>query len=179
METLLKTYTYRDLLNEFPAETRCEIIANKRFMPPAHTEYQNVSRNLNVEILLLVRNKQLGKIYVTPFDVILDQNNVVQSDIVFIANENLKYLTQKGFEGVADLLVEIISASAFYRDSVEKKDLYEHFRVKERIKKEYWIVEPANKVVEIFALQDSKYVLHQFVVEQGKVQSKLPCKVLK
>ncbi|MFN3315524.1 MAG: Uma2 family endonuclease [Raineya sp.] len=169
METLLKTYTYQDLLNEFPAETRCEIIANELFMPPApNTEHQDISRDLSFEILLFVKQKALGKIYIAPFDVILDANNVVQPDIVFIANENLKYLTKRGFEGVPDLVVEIISPSTFYRDSVEKKDLYEKFGVKE-----YWIVEPANKVIEIFTLQNQKYVLHQFVAEQGKLQSKL------
>ncbi|MCS6796853.1 MAG: Uma2 family endonuclease, partial [Raineya sp.] len=47
-------------------------------------------------------------------------------------------------------------------------DLYEKFGVQE-----YWIVEPANRVIEIFTLQDGKYVLHQFAAEQGKVQSKL------
>jgi Uma2 family endonuclease len=169
METLLKTYTYQDLLNEFPPETRCEIIANELFMPPApNTEHQDISRDLSVEILLFVKNKQLGKIYIAPFDVILDENNVVQPDIIFIANDNLKYLTKRGFESVPDLLVEIISPSTYYRDNNEKKDLYEQFGAKE-----YWIVEPANKVIEIFTLQNGKYVLHQFVAEQGKVQSKL------
>ncbi|PKQ69791.1 Uma2 family endonuclease [Raineya orbicola] len=169
METLLKTYTYQDFHNEFPAETRCEIIDNELFMPPApNTEHQDISRDLSVEILLFVRNKQLGKIYIAPFDVILDENNVVQPDIIFISNENLKHLTKRGFEGVPDLVVEIISPSTFYRDSVEKKDLYEQFGVKE-----YWIVEPANKVIEIFTLQNGKYILHQFIAEQGKVQSKL------
>ncbi|GAB4327523.1 MAG: Uma2 family endonuclease [Flammeovirgaceae bacterium] len=169
METLLKTYTYQDLLSEFSPETRCEIIANELFMPPApSTEHQFISRDLSVELHLFVKRNQKGQVAVAPFDVILDENNVVQPDIVFIANENLKYLTKRGFEGVPDLVVEIISPSTFYRDSVEKKDLYEKFGVKE-----YWIVEPANKVVEIFTLQNEKYVLHQFAAEQGKVQSKL------
>ncbi len=168
METLLKTYTYQDLLNEFPAETRCEIIANEIFMPPApNTEHQFISRELEFIFRVFCKEKRIGKVFDAPFDVILDENNVVQPDIVFIANANLKYLTKKGFEGVPDLLVEIISPSTFYRDSVEKKDLYEQFGVKE-----YWIVEPANRVIEIFALQNGKYVLHQFVAEQGKVQSK-------
>ncbi|WP_448529710.1 Uma2 family endonuclease [Raineya sp.] len=169
METLLKTYTYQDLLNEFPAETRCEIIANELFMPPApNTEHQFISRDLSVELHLFVKKNQKGQVAVAPFDVILDENNVVQPDIVFIANENLKYLSKRGFEGVPDLLVEIISPSTYYRDNNEKKELYEQFGVKE-----YWIVEPANKVIEIFTLQNSKYILHQFVAEQGKVQSKL------
>ncbi|WP_448529711.1 Uma2 family endonuclease [Raineya sp.] len=169
METLLKTYTYQDLLSEFPPETRCEIIANELFMPPApNTEHQEISGELEFIFRVFCKEKRMGKVFDAPFDVILDENNVVQPDIVFIANENLKYLTKRGFEGMPDLLVEIISPSTFYRDSVEKKDLYEQFGVKE-----YWIVEPANKVIEIFTLQNGKYILHQFVAEQGKIQSKL------
>ncbi|MCS6796854.1 MAG: Uma2 family endonuclease [Raineya sp.] len=169
MEVLQKTYTYADLLSEFPAETRCEIIKNELFMPPApNPEHQDISRDLGFYLLLFVRQNNLGKIYYAPFDVILDINNVVQPDIIFIDSENLKNLTKRGLEGVPDLVVEIISPSTFYRDSVEKKDLYEKFGVQE-----YWIVEPANRVIEIFTLQNGKYVLHQFAVEQGKVQSKL------
>ncbi|MFN3315693.1 MAG: Uma2 family endonuclease, partial [Raineya sp.] len=137
--------------------------------PPApNTEHQEISRDLEFCLLLHTKEHKLGKVFDAPFDVILDENNVVQPDIVFIANENLQHLTKRGLEGVPDLVVEIISPSTFYRDSVEKKDLYEKFGVKE-----YWIVEPANQVVEIFTLKNQKYILHQFVAEQGKVQSKL------
>ncbi len=169
METLLKTYTYQDLLTEFPAETRCEIIANELFMPPApNTEHQDISGELEFLLRVFCKKNQIGKVYDAPFDVILDDSNVVQPDIVFISKENLQHLTKRGFAGVPDLVVEIISPSTFYRDSVEKKDLYEKFGVRE-----YWIVEPANQVVEIFILKNEKYVLHQFIAEQGKVQSKL------
>jgi Uma2 family endonuclease len=70
--------------------------------------------------------------------------------------------------GAPDLIVEIISPSSFYRDQVEKKELYERFGVKE-----YWIIDPAKQVIQIFTLQENKYVLHAFIAEEGKVTSAL------
>ncbi len=62
------------------------------------------------------------------------------------------------------MLIEIISPSTFHRDSVEKFQLYEQFGVKE-----YWLIEPANQVIEVFRLENDKYVLHSFVnVEAGE-----------
>ncbi|MDW8289065.1 MAG: Uma2 family endonuclease, partial [Flammeovirgaceae bacterium] len=68
-------------------------------------------------------------------------------------------------EGIPNLVVEIISPSTFYRDSVEKFELYERYGVEE-----YWLVEPANQVIEVFRLVNGKYKLHSFVsCEEGEV----------
>jgi Uma2 family endonuclease len=177
MTTLPKTYTYQDLLNEFEEETRCEIIENKLFMSPAsNTEHQEISRDLEFLLYTFTRKNNLGKVFDAPFDVILDENNVVQPDILFISNQNIQHLSKKGFHGAPDLIIEIVSPSTFYRDCQEKKSLYEKFGVKE-----YWIVEPANQVIEIFVLENNlennlrntQYQLHQFVAEKGKVSSKI------
>ncbi|HAI77256.1 MAG TPA: hypothetical protein DCM08_13540 [Microscillaceae bacterium] len=169
MPMLERLWTYPELVEAFAPETRCEIIKNQLFMSPApNTEHQKISRNLGSDLHLFVKKNQRGEVLFAPFDVILDDNNVVQPDIVFIAQENLKYLTKRGFEGVPDLLVEIISPSTFYRDSEEKKKLYEQYGVKE-----YWLIDPANQVVEIFYLENQQYQLHQFIAEQGKMTSRL------
>jgi Uma2 family endonuclease len=177
MITLPKTYTYQELLNEFDEKTRCEIIENKLFMSPApNTEHQEISRDLEFLLYTFTRENNLGKVFDAPFDVILDENNVVQPDILFITNQNIQHLSKKGYHGAPDLIIEIVSPSTFYRDCQEKKSLYEKFGVKE-----YWIVEPANQVIEIFILENNlknnlgntQYQLHQFVAEKGKVSSKL------
>ena len=141
MKTLEKIWTYNLLLEHLPAETRCEIIKNKLFMSPApNTEHQHISGELEFFLRAFCKKNKLEKIFDAPFDVIVDENNVVQPDIIFIGNQNLERLTKRGFEGVPDLVVEIISPSTFYRDSYEKKDFYEKIGVKE-----YWLIEPANR----------------------------------
>ncbi|MDW8289063.1 MAG: Uma2 family endonuclease, partial [Flammeovirgaceae bacterium] len=61
-------------------------------------------------------------------------------------------------------VVEIISPSTFYRDSHEKFGLYERVGALE-----YWLIEPANQVVEVFRLEGGRYVLHSVVnAEEGE-----------
>ena len=171
METFEKErlWTYSELLEAMPAETLCEIIENKLFMSPApNTEHQEISGELEFLMRSFCKKNKLGKIYDAPFDVIVDEANVVQPDIIFISNANLDKLSKRGFEGVPDLVVEIISPSTFYRDSHEKKDFYEKIGVQE-----YWLIEPANRIIEVFFLENQKYQLHSLVVEKGKAQSKI------
>lgn len=68
--------------------------------------------------------------------------------------------------GVPDLVVEIISPKFVYRDQVEKKDLYERFGVKK-----YWVIDPANQVIEIMYLEKSEYILKGYLVEKGIIKS--------
>ena len=142
METLEKIWTYNLLLEHLPAETRCEIIKNKLFMSPApNTEHQHISGELEFFLRAFCKKKnKLEKIFDAPFNVIVDENNVVQPDLLFISNKSLSKLTKRGYKGVPDLVLEIISPSTFYRDSVEKKDFYEEIGVSE-----YCLIEPANR----------------------------------
>jgi Uma2 family endonuclease len=169
METLEKIWTYEMLITEFAPETRVELLDNEIFMPPSPSpDHQRTSRNLEFLLYEFVRKNKLGEVFDAPFDVILSNTKVVQPDIVFISTKNLPNITKRGYEGIPDLIVEIISPSTFYHDSVTKFRLYEALGVQE-----YWLLEPANKVIEVFRLENGKYELHCFVVETGKATSKL------
>lgn len=159
MEVLEKVWTYEDLVKEFPKETRVELINNEIYMPPAPSFEHQIASKKTFKILdAFVELKQLGQVLYAPFDVLLDKYTVVQPDILFVSKENLQNISSRGLQGVPDLVVEIISPSTFHRDSVEKYQLYERYGVKE-----YWLVEPANQVIEVFRLENNKYVLHSFV----------------
>ncbi|XEC93904.1 Uma2 family endonuclease [Paenibacillus tarimensis] len=92
-----------------------------------------------------------GIVVVAPMDVHLDKTNVVQPDIMFIANDNLGIIRGKEIHGAPDLLIEILSPSTGARDKTIKKNLYESFGVKE-----YWIVDPIIKTVDQFMLKEQK-----------------------
>lgn len=53
--------------------------------------------------------------------------------------------------GAPDLIIEIISPSTAQKDKLHKFNLYEKYGVKE-----YWIVEPENKILSVFILQDNE-----------------------
>jgi Uma2 family endonuclease len=166
MEVIEKIWTYTDLVKEFPSETRVELINNELYMPPAPSfEHQEISSELGFLLQSFVKGRGIGKLLYVPFDVLLDKYTVVQPDILFVSKDNLQNISSRGLEGVPDLVVEIISPSTFHRDSVEKYQLYERYGVKE-----YWLIEPANQVIEVFKLENGKYALYSFVSsEAGEV----------
>lgn len=160
-------WTYDDFAF-LPAELRCEIIDQSLFMAPSPTpDHQNSSANLSFIIQSFVRKIKAGVVLLAPMDVVLDKNNVVQPDLLFIANDN-KGIIKNAIKGVPDCLVEIISTGYVKYDRVKKYALYEKFGVKE-----YWIVDPANELVEIFTLENKKYKLHSYAEVKGKVKSKV------
>lgn len=61
-----------------------------------------------------------------------------------------------GVHGAPDLVVEVLSPSTAKNDRGHKKDVYESCGVGE-----YWIVNPADKTLEQYLLNEGKYVLHE------------------
>jgi Uma2 family endonuclease len=101
-------------------------------------------------------------------DVVLDKENTVQPDLIFVAAANVSIVQRRALFGVPDLLVEMISPSSLRRDRYEKRELYARFGVKE-----YWIGDPANRAFEILTLAAGRYELHSSAEERGKVSSLL------
>ena len=59
-----------------------------------------------------------------------------------------------GVHGAPDLAVEVLSPSTGRYDKGHKKEVYEKRGVRE-----YWIVDPANRAVEQYVLQNGRFVL--------------------
>ncbi len=74
-------------------------------------------------------------------------------DIMIVCDR--KYLKGGSYSGVPRFVAETVSHSTAKRDKTEKKDIYEQAGVEE-----YWIVSP-QRSVEIYYLQNGKYVLEQ------------------
>ena len=74
-------------------------------------------------------------------------------DIMIICDR--KHLKGGAYSGIPKFIVETLSHSTAKRDKSEKKDIYEAAGVEE-----YWIVSPQGSV-EIYYLQNGKYVLEQ------------------
>ncbi len=74
-------------------------------------------------------------------------------DIMIVCDR--KYLKGGSYSGVPRFVAETVSHSTAKRDKTEKKDIYEQAGVEE-----YWIVSPQCSV-EIYYLQNGKYVLEQ------------------
>jgi Uma2 family endonuclease len=96
------------------------------------------------------------QVYPAPFDVRLPNGSakdeatdtVVQPDLVVVCDSTK--LDERGCKGAPDLAIEIVSPSSGTMDQKIKFALYEKVGVKE-----YWIVQPAEKVVIVFTLGEN------------------------
>ena len=167
-----KTYSYADyLLWQF--SERVELIKGfiKKMSPAPSMIYQTVSMNLSVAIAKNF-HRQPCLFFAAPFDVRLPiktekkDTTIVQPDLCVIYDDSK--LDQRGCNGAPDLIVEIISPNNSKHDVSTKFKLYQEAEVKE-----YWIVEPYNKIVFIYTLIDGKYIgLKPFGADE-KIESPL------
>ena len=90
-----------------------------------------------------------GRVYVAPFDVYLDNENVFQPDILYIRPDNFGILTDAGCEGAPDLIIEILSPRTRDIDLGPKKKIFAAKGVKEM-----WIIDPEPRTIAIYHLTE-------------------------
>ena len=171
---LNKRYTYADYLMWLDDKRRELINGLIKMMSPApHPRHAAVNFKIAWQLEYIIkRNKGKCEVYHAPFDVRFPRNGetannqintVVQPDICVICD--LSKIDNRGCCGAPDMIVEILSPSTLTRDVHEKFVLYEEFGVKE-----YWIVHPNDKSVNVFILQeDGKYDAGTLYENEGKV----------
>jgi Uma2 family endonuclease len=137
---------------KLPEGTLAELIDGEIFMSAApRVPHQRVILNLVAEIRAYAHPKKLGEVFVSPMDVHLTSGDIVEPDLVFVRRENLAII-QDWIRGVPDLLVEVLSPSHPERDLIVKRELYARNGVGE-----YWIVDPADRSVQIFKLSGNRF----------------------
>ena len=161
-----KKITYADYL-KIEDNNRYEIFNGELLMVPApSTDHQEISGNIGFLIWSFVKQKGLGKVFNAPVDVVFDDDEVFQPDIIFIKSENQSIIGKNAIQGVPDLIVEIVSPSSAFYDTIEKKEVYGKYGVTE-----YWLVFPDEKVIEIFILGKEGYVEFCKSKKKGIVKS--------
>ena len=165
-----KVWTYEDYLG-LDDEVHFEIIGGKAFMSPSpellpELFHQRWVARLFKVIERHVEAHKLGEILIAPIDVVLDHENVVQPDLVFVSTANAGLLERRGIMGAPDLVVEVISPGSLRRDRYEKRELYARFGVKE-----FWLADVANRSLEVLTLENNAYQLSSCATGEGKIRS--------
>ena len=166
LEKQPKRWTYEDYYRLEDGQRHEVIDGNLLISPAPDTWHQNWLNDINIFLSQFVKQRSLGQIFIAPVDVVLDPENTVQPDIIFVSAANAGIIQRPAIFGTPELLVELISPSSVRRDRYDKKDLYARFGVKE-----YWIGDPANKSLEILTLKEGRYDLHCAAEVQGKLTS--------
>ena len=148
MSVRYMTYTAED--------TRTEVINGVEIMmsPTAFTNHNHVKTN----VLFAFKQYLKGNICI-PFGdgekLSVDypkKGDYIVPDFFVICDRTKQ--KKDGVHGAPDLVVEVLSPGSAKYDRGDKKDIYQKIGVKE-----YWIIEPDKKSIEVYILKDSVYLL--------------------
>ncbi len=168
MYTEVKKYTYEDY-SKLPEGAPYQLINGELVMSPSPTYYhQKISSNIFNLLSRFIEKEELGILLYAPFDVTFNQHETFQPDIIFISFGRKEIIKENMIEGAPDLLIEILSENNAYYDLKHKKNIYEKYGVKE-----YWIVDPMDKSVEVYEGKGKKFTLIDQKKDKGKVKSKI------
>ena len=142
------------LFNESVTNKSYEIIGGEKFMAPMPKLFHSgIVMRLSARIFNYIDTNKCGYVFTDNVDVHFPDGNLFNPDVVVVTNENAKIMNWRGaIYGVPDMIVEVLSPSTHVRDLTIKKDIYESNGVKE-----YWIVDPYMRRVDVYLLRDGKY----------------------
>jgi len=154
-----KRYTYADYVS-WDDDNRYELIDGVVYLMSAPTfEHQGISGELYRQLANFLKGKAC-KVFIAPCDVCLtglgdEDDTVVQPDILVVCDESK--LDGKRCNGAPDMVIEVLSPSTSRRDLFLKLKKYQTAGVRE-----YWIVSPDAKAVNVHILKNGQYVINSY-----------------
>lgn len=113
------------------------------------------------------RRTRGGLVFLSPIDIVFSEFYTAQPDIVFFerGREHLIDL-RKPIRVAPDLAVEVLSPRTEATDRGKKMQMFAQYRVRE-----YWLVDPDARTIEVYSLGDDRYVLAQSALDSETAQS--------
>ena len=177
-----------EILNERLLYPSYEIIGGEKIMAPAaNPTHGSIIGRLYAFLFSYLDAKNAGYAFVDDVDVYLPQGPLFKPDLIVVLEKNSSIIDwNKGIYGAPDMLVEVLSYSTRRKDFTIKKNTYEASGVRE-----YWIVDPWARIIDVYLLRDGKYFLDdeymlpdekalELMTEEEKaaVKSEIPVKIL-
>lgn len=139
------------MLSAYQENTYIQLIDGTVVIPEKPTiKHQTIVGNVTVSLMDI---SQLigGKVFIILTEVKLDEQNIYEPDVFYIApsNRGIAEQDEKRIIGAPDLVVEVLSPSTAKYDRHQKFMAYEQHGVRE-----YWIVDPAHDTIEIWTIND-------------------------
>ena len=158
--------TYADYLKTADDE-RYELLGGALVMSPSSRErHQYILGQLFLRLGAFIYGRNLGKVYCSPFDVVLSDTDVVQPDLLFVSKGRESIITPENIQGAPDLVVEILSPATAARDRTLKLDLYARHGVQE-----YWIVDPDARAITVLRRGESRFEVVGIYGEEQTLRS--------
>ena len=122
------------------------------------TEHQRISMRLSSILDGFLRGKPCVP-FAAPYDVRLNPHDgddtVVQPDLLVVCDRSK--ITEKCCVGAPDFIIEILSPTTARHDRLLKFNLYLKTGVRE-----YWIIDPESKTVQVCELKDGQYTTNVY-----------------
>jgi Uma2 family endonuclease len=151
-------WTYEDYLRLPDDGRRYEVLRGVLYVTAApNPVHQFALRNLVRRLSVFLEAHPLGEFFLSPTDVILPHGLTapVQPDLFFVLGGEWKgTITSQFMEGAPDLILEVLSPSTRRYDRKTKLEIYAEAGVRE-----YWLVDPLARRIEVLVLRDGAYVL--------------------
>ena len=147
-------FTIKDYMST-PDGKRYQLLDGELIVAPSPTtRHQTILFRLARAMDDAVNAYQSGRVWLAPLDVLLSNHDVVQPDILFVSSERADIVAEANVQGAPDLVVEILSPATAQHDREYKRTLYSRHGVRE-----YWLVDPEEDVVEVWAESQTGLVL--------------------
>jgi Uma2 family endonuclease len=139
-----------------PEGKRYQLLDGEMILAPSPmTQHQRTLFRLAQAVSEFVVVRNLGEVFVAPYDVVFSRYDVAQPDILFVSNERCGIITEAYIQGAPDLVVEVLSPGTARYDRGYKHTLYGRFGVRE-----YWLVDPDTEIVEVLTASEQGLVSH-------------------
>lgn len=129
-----------------PEGARYQLVEGELIMAPAPSLYhQTITGNLHLLLAGFLQKQRLGRVFMAPCDVYLSDHDVVQPDLLFVAQARLSILQEDGVHGAPDLVIEVLSPATAQLDKKTKRRIYARAGVKE-----LWLVDPLLLQIQLY-----------------------------
>src|SRR3954454_600148 len=149
-------WTYEDYLRLPDDGNRYEVIRGALYVTAApNFKHQFSVVKLVSALDRFVSERDFGVVLAAPFDVLLPVGiaSPVEPDVMFFRAGNEPREDDKNFQGVPDLIAEVLSPRTRSLDRKVKLEAYQDAGVPE-----YWRVDPAARMVIVDILENGRYV---------------------
>lgn len=143
--------------DDFAEKQKIELIGGKVvMMSPASSDHNHIAGNINGIFWGYLRGKSC-----VPFGdnekVFLSETDHFVPDFMVVCDPDK--IRPDGVHGAPDLVVEVLSPRTMRNDKTRKKEVYAASGVRE-----YWLVSPNEKSVEVYRLDEGAFVLYDVYV---------------
>jgi Uma2 family endonuclease len=129
--------------------------------------HQSAVADLFVALDTHVRQRRLGKVWLAPLDVVLDDRKalIVQPDLMFISNER-EWIVRDRVRGAPDLVVEVLSPHPRIGSTEERVVWFAQYGVRE-----CWLVHQDHRQVTVIELAEQQPAERRVCAARQPIQS--------